>query len=70
MQFNFARFIYCIYDRNFALHYSERLEPIRILGTDGRSVLMTGVLLKVKSKSVLVEDRGGKSASYRCKLFL
>ena len=62
MQLNFGRFIYCIYDRNFALHYSERLESIRIVGTDRRSVLMMRV--KVNSKSESVEDREGKSALY------
>ena len=55
MQFNFARFIYCIYNRNLALHYSERLESIRVFGTDRRSVLM--IRIKVNSKSELVEDR-------------
>ena len=49
MQFNFACFMYCIYDRNFALHYSERLESIRVLGTDRRSVLM--IRVKFNSKS-------------------
>ena len=58
MQFNFARFIYCIYDRNFALHHSERLEIIRVVGADRRSVLMIGV--KVNSKSELVGDRERK----------
>ena len=48
MQFNFARFIYCMYDRNFALHYSERLELICVLGTD-RSY----VLIKREGKSAL-----------------
>ena len=51
MQFNFTRFIY---DRNFALHYSERLESIRVLGTDKRSALMISV--KANSKSELVGD--------------
>ena len=68
MQFNFARLIYCIYDRNFALHFSERLESIRVFGTNKRSVLIIGV--KVESKSELVEDREGKSALYRCNLLL
>ena len=62
MLLNFARLIYCIYDKNFALPYSERLESIRVLGTDRRSVLMIGV--KVSSKSELVEDREGKFALY------
>ena len=60
MQFNFAHFIYYIYDRNFAFHYSERLESIRIVGTDRRSVLM--IRVKVNSKSELVENRKVKSA--------
>ena len=60
MQFNFARFVYCIYDRNFSLHYEQRLESIRVLGTDRRSVLMTRV--KVNSKSESVENRERKSA--------
>ena len=68
MQFNFARFIYCIYDRNFALHYSERLELIRVLGTDRKSVMM--IRVKVNSKSELVEDREGKSTLGRCNLLL
>ena len=54
---------YCTYDRNFPLHYSERLESRRVLGTDRRSVLM--IRNKVNSKSELVEDREGKSALYR-----
>ena len=61
MQFNFARLIYCIYDRNFALSYSERLESMRVLGTDRRSVL---IRVKLNSKSELLEDREGKSALY------
>ena len=32
-----------VYDRNFALHYSEGLESKRISGTNGRSVLMIRV---------------------------
>ena len=63
MQFNFAWLIYRIYDRNFSLHYSERLESIRVLGTDRKSVLM--IRVKVDSKSELVEDREEKSALYR-----
>ena len=62
MQFNFARFIYCIYDQNFALHYSERLELIRVVGTNRRSILV--IRVKVDSKSESVEDREGKSALY------
>ena len=53
MQFNFARFIYCMYSRNFALHSSERLESTRVLGMDRRSALM--IRVKVNSKSELVE---------------
>ena len=59
MQFNFARCIYCIYDRTFAFYYPKRSESIRVLGTDRRSLLMTRV--KANSKSELVEDREGKS---------
>ena len=66
MQFNFARFIYCIYDGNFALLHSGRLESKRVLGTDRRSVLM--IRVKVNSKSELVENREGKSALYFCNL--
>ena len=68
MHFNFARFMYCICDRNFALQDSERLESIRVLGTDRRSVLM--IRVKVNSKSELVEDRAGKSALCCCNLLL
>ena len=64
MQFNFARFtyIYYIYDRNFALHYPQRLESIRVLGMDRKSVMV--IRVKVNSKSELVEDREGKSVLY------
>ena len=64
MQFNFARFtcIYYIYDRNFALHYPKRLESIRVLGTDRKSIMM--IRVKVNSKSELVEDRERKSSLY------
>ena len=64
MQFNFARFtcICYIYDRNFALHYPKRLESIRVLRTDRRSIMM--IRVKVNSKSELVEDREGKSTLY------
>ena len=51
--------MYCIYDRNFALSYSERLKPIRVLGTDRRSILI--IRVKVNSKSELVEDIERKS---------
>ena len=61
MQFNFARFAY-IYDRNFALHYPQRLESERVLGTDKKSVKM--IRVKVNSKSELVQDREGNSALY------
>ena len=62
MQFNFARFTctYYIYDRNFALHYPERSESTRVLGTERKSVMM--IRVKVNSKSELVENREGKSA--------
>ena len=63
MHINFAHFIYYIYNRNFAFHYSARIELIRVLGTDRRSLLM--IRVKVNSKSELVEDREGKSALYR-----
>ena len=59
---------YCIYDQNLALYYLERLESIRVVGTDRRSVLM--IRVKVNSKSELVEDREGKSALYCCNLLL
>ena len=64
MQFNFARFIciYYIYDRNFSLHHPKRLESIRVLGTDRKSVMT--IRVKVNSKLELVEDREGKSALY------
>ena len=64
MQFNFALFtcIYCMYDRNFALHYPKRSESIRVLGTDRKSVMM--IRVKVNSKSELVENKEGKSALY------
>ena len=60
--------MYCTYDRNFALHYSERLKSIRVLGTYRRCALM--IRGKVNSKSGLVEDREGKFALYRCNLLL
>ena len=64
MQFNFARFIciYYIYDKNFALHYPKRLQSIRALRTDKKSVII--IRVKVNSKSELVADREGKSALY------
>ena len=68
MQFNFARYIYCVYDRNFALHYLEGLESIRVLGTDRKSVLMTRVTVNLKSE--LNEDKKGKSALYCRNLLL
>ena len=55
MQFNFACIKYNVYDRNFSLHYSKRLESIRVLGTDKKSPMM--IRVKVNSKSELVEDR-------------
>ena len=45
---------------------SERLESIRVVGTDRRSVLM--IKRKVNSKLELVEDREGKFAIYCCNL--
>ena len=65
---DFMATLYCTYDRNFALHYSERLESIRVLEMDRRSVLM--IRVKVNSKSELVEDREGKFALYLCNLLL
>ena len=64
MQFNFARFtyIYYIYDRNFAPHHPKKLESIRVLGTDRKSVMI--IRVKANSKSELVEDRKRKSALY------
>ena len=66
MQFNFTRFtsIYYIYDRNFALHYPNRSESIRVLETNRKSVKMSRV--KVNLKSELVENRDRKSALYCC----
>ena len=45
MHFNFARFtcIYYTYDRNFALHYPQRSESIRVLATDRKSKMMIRV---------------------------
>ena len=64
MQFNFAHFtyIYCIHDRNFALHYPKRSESIPVLRTDRKSVMR--IRVKINSKSELVEDRERKSALY------
>ena len=64
MQFNFARFTctYYIYDRNFALHYPKRLESIRVLGTDRRSVMM--IRVKGNSKSELAKNKERKSTLY------
>ena len=64
MQFNFARFTcaYYIYDRNFALHYPKRLESIRVLGTNRRSVMI--IRVKVNSKSELVKNKERKSTLY------
>ena len=59
----FCSLYYCIYDQNFALYHSERLELIRVLWTDRRSVLM--IRVKDNSKSELVENRVGKSALYQ-----
>ena len=68
MQFNFARFVYSKYDRNFALYYPERLESMSVFRKDRRSVLM--IRVKVNTKSQLVENREGKSALYSCNLLL
>ena len=64
MQFNFARFTYTyyIYDRNFASLYPKRLESIRVLRTERRSVMM--IRVKVNSKSGLVKNEEGKSTLY------
>ena len=63
---HFASFMCCIYDRNFALHYSERLESIVFWGrTEGLHWS-----LEFNSKSELVEDREGKSVLYCCNLLL
>ena len=62
VQFCSLYIFYYIYDKNFAFHYPKRLESIRVLGTDRRSVMM--IRVKVNSKSELVEDREGKSALY------
>ena len=40
----------------------KRLESIRVLGTDRKSIMM--IRVKVNSKSELVEDREGKLALY------
>ena len=68
VQFNFARFICCTFDRKFAVYFSERLESIRVLGMDRRSVLM--IRVEGNSKSELVEGIEGKSALYCCNLLL
>ena len=49
-------------DRNFKLRYSKRLESIRVLGTDRKSVMM--IKVKVNSNSKFLEDREGKSTLY------
>ena len=58
----FCSHYFCVYDKNFALHCSERLESIRVLGADITFVLM--IRVKVNSKLELVWDREGKSALY------
>ena len=40
---HFARVIYCINDKNFSLHYSERLGSIRVLRTNRTFILMIRV---------------------------
>ena len=55
-----------VYDRNFTLHYSEGFELKRVVGTNGRSVLM----IRVNSRCELDADRNGISALYRCNLWL
>ena len=64
MHFNFARFTftYYIYDRNFALHFPKRLESIRVLRTDRKSVMM--IRVRVNSKSESVKNKEGKSTLY------
>ena len=51
-----------IYDKNFALHHSKKLELVLVLRTDRNSVML--IRAKVNSKSELVEDREGKSTLY------
>ena len=60
--------LYCMYDRNLAFHYSERLESISVVRTNRRFVLI--IRVKVNSMLELVEDREGKSALYPCNLLL
>ena len=43
VQFCLLNILYIGYERNIALHYPERLESIRVLGTDRRSVLIIRV---------------------------
>ena len=55
--------MYILYIRQkFRTSLSKRLEPICVLGTDRKSVMM--IRVKVKSKSELVDDRERKSALY------
>ena len=51
-----------MYDRNFALHYPKRLESMRVLGTDRKSVIM--IRVEINSKSELVKNKEGKSALF------
>ena len=51
-----------VYNRNFALHYSQRSEAIGFVKTDRTSILM--IRVKVDSKPGLVEDRERNSALY------
>ena len=61
--------LYILYIRQkFRTLLFRKIESIRILGTNRKSVIMIGV--KVNSKSELIEDREGKSALYRCNLLL
>ena len=63
---NFNLLAVYLYDRKFALHYSEGLESKRVVGTNGRSVLM----IRVNSRCELVADRDGIFALYRCTLLV
>ena len=51
-----------VYERNFALNYSERLESIGVVRRDRRSILM--IRVKVNLKSELIADRERNSALY------
>ena len=45
-----------VYERNFALHYSERLESIGVVRTD-RSILMIRVEVNSKSELLRIESK-------------